>query len=211
MSARLMSVRSMFGRSMLERLTGWSMIVCALLACSCSKSEKKKTVSTSEQGASQVSTVGVGTSAASGSASGSASAGAAASAASETAESSVWTGTYEAEQAKLETPEKVKDLTWKNDDGTSSIGKGELSAKVDKDGTVLGQATGVLGEQVLSGTLDGDVLRLRLASKEPTLAMAMTCVGAGKQKDDVFAGEMRCADPKAVVVRAVTFTIKSPK
>lgn len=197
-----MSVRLMF-----VRLTRWSMIVCALFACACSKSEKKRTESTSEQGASQVSTGGVGTAAVSGSAS----AGAAASAAPGAAESALWTGTYEAEQAKMETPDKVKDVTWKNDDGTSAIGKGELSAEVEKDGTVLGQATGALGEQVLSGTLDGDVLRLKLASKDPTLATAMTCVGAGKQKDDVYAGEMRCVDPKAVVVRAVTFTIKAPK
>lgn len=118
-----------------------------------------------------------------------------------------WTGTYESKHVVLETPEKVKDVTWKNDDGTKAVGKGQLSMTVN-DGSIAGDATGPLGPQKLTGVLDGTTLRLSLIPADPTSAHSMTGSGVGELKDGVISGKLRCAGPKAVVVREMSFELK---
>lgn len=125
----------------------------------------------------------------------------------------VWKGTYESQPVKLETPEKVTDLTWKNDDGSGLVGSGEWSFSV-RDGTIVGTASGALGDQVVSGMLDDTTLRLQFLPTDPTSPTAMTCTGIGQRDDKVelvHVGELRCADPKAVVVRKVSFSIALSK
>jgi hypothetical protein len=123
------------------------------------------------------------------------------------AKAAKWTGTYESKHVTLETPEKVKDVTWKKDDGTKAVGKGQLSMTV-KDGTIAGDATGPLGPQKLTGVLDDTTLRLSLVPADPTSAHSMTGSGVGELKDGVISGKLRCAGPKAVVVREMSFELK---
>ncbi len=118
-----------------------------------------------------------------------------------------WAGVYDAKKAKLETPDKVKDVTWKKDDGTTAIGEGKLAISV-RGTTVEGTASGPLGDQIVSGVYDGKELRISLMPKDPTLPGAMTGSGTGELKAGVLKGEFRCAGPDAVVVRNVTFELK---
>lgn len=118
-----------------------------------------------------------------------------------------WVGTYESKTVKLETPEKVKDVTWTQDDGTKALGKGQMTMQV-KDGLVTGEATGPLGPQKLSGMIDDKTLRLSLLPEDPTSSLAMSGSGLGVVANGAMSGSMRCADPKGVVVREVSFELK---
>lgn len=118
-----------------------------------------------------------------------------------------WSGAYEAKRAKLETPDKVKDVTWKKDDGSTASGEGKLTIAVS--GTrVEGSATGALGAQVISGVYDGKELRISFIPKDPAVAGAMTGSGVAELKDGVLKGTAQCAGPDGVVVRKVTFELK---
>jgi hypothetical protein len=118
-----------------------------------------------------------------------------------------WNGTYESKRVALETPEKVSDVTWKQDDGTQALGKGSMTLQVS-DGIVTGEATGPLGPQRASGMFDGETLRLTLYPEDPTTPEAMTGSGLGEVKDGALRGALRCAGPKGVVVRELVFELK---
>jgi surface antigen len=118
-----------------------------------------------------------------------------------------WTGTYEAKRATLETPPKVTDFTWKNDDGSKALGTGQISMTIT-EGVVGGDATGPLGPQKLAGMLDGTILRLELVPSDPTSPSAMAGSGVGELKDGAISGTLRVSGPKGVEVREVSFTLK---
>jgi hypothetical protein len=72
-----------------------------------------------------------------------------------------WQGTYKAELLRLETAAGgVKQ--WKDDDGSKASGDGKLLLEVAKDGSVSGTATGALGEQGVSGKVEGQRVALSL-------------------------------------------------
>jgi len=118
-----------------------------------------------------------------------------------------WTGTYEAKRATLETPPKVTDFTWKNDDGSKGLGTGQISMTIT-GGVVAGDATGPLGPQKLAGMLDDTILRLELVPSDPTSPSAMAGSGVGELKDGAFSGTLRVSGPKGVEVREVSFSLK---
>jgi hypothetical protein len=118
-----------------------------------------------------------------------------------------WAGTYEAKRATLETPPKVTDFTWKNDDGSKALGTGQITMTI-ADGVAAGDATGPLGPQKLSGMLDETVLRLELVPSDPTSPSAMAGSGVGELKDGVISGTLRVSGPKGVEVREVSFSLK---
>ncbi len=118
-----------------------------------------------------------------------------------------WSGTYEAKRATLETPPKVTDFTWKNDDGSKALGSGQISMTIT-DGVAAGDATGPLGPQKLAGMLDDTVLRLELVPADPTSPSAMGGSGVGELKDGVISGTLRVSGPKGVEVREVSFSLK---
>ncbi len=121
-----------------------------------------------------------------------------------------WTGTYESKQAAMQTPEKVRDFTWKDDDGSKAVGKGQLTMTVT-DGIVAGDATGPLGPQKLAGLLEDGILRLELIPSDPTASTAMAGSGTAELKDGTWSGTLRCSGPKGVVVREVTFSLEPSK
>lgn len=119
-----------------------------------------------------------------------------------------WKGTYTAEPVKLKTPDKVKDLTWQNDDKTKLVGDGTLELQLDQaTGHVRGEGDGALGKLLLSGMYDGRELRATLLPHDPTAADAMTGTLMGELKNDVIQGTIRASDSKGVSVREASFQL----
>jgi len=112
----------------------------------------------------------------------------------------------------METPPKVPDLTWKKDDGSVGMGKGELTLVITDgtlaSGVIAGEANGPLGQQRLVGIFDDTTLRFDLVPTDPTSSSAMTGSGVGEIKEGEFSGSLRVSGPKGVEVREVTFTLK---
>lgn len=179
----------------MARRVGWRVVllVGVLSAFGCDDKKKEKPSPTPSVAASS-------TSFASASASASASA-------PSPAKADKWTGTYTSKHVKLETPEKVRDFTWKKDDGTGATGDGQLSLEL-KAGAVVGKASGPLGPQTVTGVLEDGSLRLRLIPTDPTATLAMTGSGLGRIEDGVLSGKVRCAGSKGVVVREVSFELE---
>ena len=74
-----------------------------------------------------------------------------------------WQGVYRAELLRIELPiGGVKE--WKQDDGKQASGEGKLAFAAAPDGSVVGTASGALGELLLSGRIDGDRAALLLAA-----------------------------------------------
>jgi hypothetical protein len=77
-----------------------------------------------------------------------------------------WQGTYQAELRRIEVAlGGVKE--WKQDEGKLAVGTGKLSLEAKTDGSVTGSASGPLGEQTVSGHIEGDRVALTLTSAEP--------------------------------------------
>ena len=121
-----------------------------------------------------------------------------------------WSGTYESHVAKIHPPEKVRDYTWKNDDGTSAIGKGKISIQLLGGDTLRGTAEGPLGLQVVSGIKTHDMLLIKLFPKTATGTPLMTCMGTISQSKILWRGTLRCAGPKGVIVRTVSVDMHEP-
>jgi hypothetical protein len=118
-----------------------------------------------------------------------------------------WSGTYESAPAKMETPEKVRDFTWNDDDGSTAVGKGQLTMTID-DGVVAGEATGPLGPQKLAGIVEEDLLRIELIPRDPTSSAAMAGSGTAQLNEGSYSGSLRCSGPKGAIVREVTLTLQ---
>lgn len=100
-----------------------------------------------------------------------------------------WSGSYEAALNKPEpAPGALRD--WAKDDGSTAAGKGTLNLTVDDQGAVSGTADGPLGAQRVSGTVDGEALRLALSPQAAELKAFRGTVVA--QRDgDVLRGTLR--------------------
>lgn len=182
----------------MERRFGLGVLLCLVIAgMGCDKDKSAPSPGTSEPTA-------IASAPASATASASASAGIVAP---DPASAKKWTGTYESKQVPMQTPEKVKDFTWKDDDGSRAVGKGQLTMTVTNN-VITGDATGPLGPQKLAGVLDDGILRLELIPSDPTAATAMTGSGTGELKDAAISGTLRCSGPKGVVVREVSFSLE---
>lgn len=121
-----------------------------------------------------------------------------------------WGGDYTAKRAIIEQPDKVKDVTHKRDPGDKNVGPGKLVLNVS-DGVVTGTASGALGDQVISGALEGKALKFSLFPRNPTASDAMTGTGVGEVGGSSITGTLRCTGPDAVVVREASFELKATK
>jgi len=121
-----------------------------------------------------------------------------------------WSGDYTAKKAAIELPDKVKDQTWKRDPGDKNVGPGKLTIAV-VDGVVTGSASGALGDQLISGTLEGKALKLTLLPKNATAPEAMTGTAVGELGSASITGTIKCSGPDAVMIREASFELKASK
>jgi hypothetical protein len=105
----------------------------------------------------------------------------------------VWHGRYEAKKGSIELPPKVPGKTWDKDDGKVATGAGDVTLEIGPDGTVKGTAAGALGKQVVSGHLEGTMLRTSVMPEDPATAPAMSGVLVGVVKGETIHAEIRVA------------------
>jgi hypothetical protein len=146
------------------------------------------------------------------SASTTASASASASASSAVAKSVEVTGSYTSAVGEIRTP---KDAPAFKGDTTAALGAGTITIVLPaENGPVLGKATGALGNQRFSGTLDDTTLTGSLAPIDLTPpafwgTLTATISGSGAQR--TAKGTLRVSDKEGRVVRESAFELKAAK
>jgi hypothetical protein len=114
-----------------------------------------------------------------------------------------WQGGYKAELHRIETSAGgVKE--WKKDDGTQSSGEGKLSLEAKADGTVSGKASGALGEQSVSGRIEGESVALKLT---PADANGFQGVILASQAPEGIKGTLSVSTGDSLVVRKADVTL----
>ena len=114
-----------------------------------------------------------------------------------------WQGTYKAELHRVELPAGgIKE--WKKDDGAQSSGEGKLSLEAKPDGTVSGQASGALGEQIVSGRIEGDRVALKLTPATPE---GFQGVILASQAAEGITGSLSVSTGDSLVVRKASVTL----
>lgn len=79
-----------------------------------------------------------------------------------------FSGTYEVSARRIDVPLARGGLPeWTVDDGKRGVGSGTLELQVGPDGSVTGVGRGVLGDQRITGSIDGSALTARLESAAP--------------------------------------------
>lgn len=113
-----------------------------------------------------------------------------------------WQGTYQAELHRIEMAAGgVKE--WKKDDGAQASGEGKLSIEAKSDGSVSGQASGVLGEQVVSGRIEGEHVALKLTPARPD---GFQGVILAAQAPEGIKGSLSASTGDSLVVRKASVT-----
>ena len=114
-----------------------------------------------------------------------------------------WQGTYKAELHRIETAAGgVKE--WKKDDGAQSSGEGKVSLEAKADGTVSGQASGALGEQSVSGRIEGERVALKLT---PADANGFQGVILASQAPEGIKGTLSASTGDSLMVRKAEVTL----
>jgi hypothetical protein len=115
-----------------------------------------------------------------------------------------WQGSYQAELRRIETSAGgVKE--WKKDEGTHASGPGQLSLEAKPDGSVTGSASGALGEQTVTGHIEGDRVALTLTSSEPN-GFRGTIIGA--QEGVGIRGTLSASSGDSLSVRQAAVTLQ---
>jgi hypothetical protein len=108
-----------------------------------------------------------------------------------------WQGTYKAELHRVELPAGgIKE--WKKDDGAQASGEGKLSFDVTAAGDVSGKASGPLGEQVVTGRVEGERVALTLT---PVETNGFQGVILAAQAAEGIKGALNASTGDSVVVR----------
>jgi hypothetical protein len=137
---------------------------------------------------------------------------ASASASGATAKSVEVTGSYTSAVGEIRTP---KDAPAFKSDTTTALGAGTITIVLPaENGPVLGKATGALGNQRFSGTLDdttltGSLAPIDLAPPAFWGTLTATISGAGAQRS--AKGTLRVSDKEGRVVRESAFELKGGK
>ena len=118
-----------------------------------------------------------------------------------------WSGSYVAEQLKLpEEPGAVRE--WKKDDGTASSGKGSVNLSVDAEGRAAGEAEGPLGALAVSGSVDGESLRLAFAPNGSGAATDFRGVLVAAREGDALKGVLRASSGDSLTVRSAQVELR---
>ena|SRR5687768_13190230 len=114
-----------------------------------------------------------------------------------------WQGSYKAELHRVELPAGgIKE--WKKDDGAHASGDGKLSLDVAASGDVTGKASGPLGEQVVTGRVEGDRVALTLTPAEANGFQGMILA---TQAPEGMKGTLSASTGDSVVVRQATVVL----
>lgn len=128
-----------------------------------------------------------------------------------------WEGTFTATTYTISMSDKEGGIEeWKSDAGAATQpGSGTLHLTIDESRSVLGEASGALGELIISGELDGEQLRLRLRSKPSGAAAAPAEQWGGyilaRRDTGSFRGHLRAATGNGHRVRQGTLTLNSAR
>lgn len=171
-------------------------VLLALAACDKGKPEGDKTAATSDPPKPSVS----------------ASASASTSASAPVAKSVELTGSYTSAVGEVRTP---KDAPAFKPDTTTALGAGTITIMLTGDsGTVLGKATGALGNQRFAGTLEEGVLNGSLAPIDlapPAFWGTLTATVSGSGAQRTAKGTLKVSDKEGRVVRESSFELKPSK
>ena len=114
-----------------------------------------------------------------------------------------WQGSYQAELFRIELPVGAV-REWKKDDGRQGSGAGKLSLTAGPDGNVTGTASGPLGEQAVTGHIDGNRAALSLLPKE---AGGFQGVILADQAPEGMKGKLSASTGDSLSVRQATVTL----
>jgi hypothetical protein len=113
-----------------------------------------------------------------------------------------WQGAYQAELHRIEGPGGVKE--WKKDDGAQASGPGTLTLTAAPDGSVTGTAKGPLGEQQVTGRVEGETVALSLV---PALADGFRGVILASKAADGLKGTLQASSGDSLQVRKASVTL----
>jgi hypothetical protein len=118
-----------------------------------------------------------------------------------------WQGAYRAELFRIELPSGgVKE--WKQNDGKQAGGEGKLAFAATPDGSVVGTASGALGELSVVGRIDGDRAALTLAAPA---AEGFHGVILASQTPDGMQGTLNASSADSLQVRQASVTLARAK
>lgn len=114
-----------------------------------------------------------------------------------------WQGAYQAELHRIELAAGgVKE--WKKDDGSAASGPGTLSLTAAADGSVNGTAKGPLGEQQLTGRVEGDTVSLSLV---PAAADGFRGTILASKSPEGMKGALQASSGDSLTVRKASVTL----
>ncbi|HEY4157650.1 MAG TPA: hypothetical protein VGM29_06115 [Polyangiaceae bacterium] len=94
---------------------------------------------------------------------------------------------------------------WQKDDGKTAVGPGTLTLSIADDGAIQGSAQGVLGDEVLNGKVENDVVRgTLLASNDTSFRGTLIAARSG----DGFTGSIHASSADSNTVRAASLELK---
>ncbi len=114
-----------------------------------------------------------------------------------------WQGSYQAELHRIELAAGgVRE--WKKDDGSAASGAGSLSLTAAADGSVDGTAKGPLGEQRVTGRVEGDSIALSLV---PVAADGFRGIITGSKAEGGIRGALQASSGDSLTVRKASVTL----
>ncbi|MFO0661918.1 MAG: hypothetical protein U0165_19105 [Polyangiaceae bacterium] len=129
-----------------------------------------------------------------------------------TAGGATWKGSFKTKVTSVALPKDIKVDAWQKDPGTTAVGDGTISLTVTptpsgKFSRVVGEGSGVLGDLVISGTLDADGLTAQISAKDPKAPNAMNGTLTGKVDGAKIDATLHVSSRDANVVREASFTL----
>ncbi len=112
-----------------------------------------------------------------------------------------WSAEYDATHYLIEMEAKEGAIrNWKDDDGKSGSGKGKINLTIDEAGDVSGKLTGALGEMDATGSVEGEVLSVRLTPVDES-AKITTAFFLADKKGEALEGKLQASSGDSLVVR----------
>jgi hypothetical protein len=115
-------------------------------------------------------------------------------------------GAYKAKVGAVNPPKDAKIQLWAKDEGTAAVGDGTVHLAI-RGTTITGDAKGALGEQTITGQLDGKDVTARVDPKNPNAENAMTGVLTGKLEGTTITATIRVSSRNANIVREAPITL----